>query len=113
MLKLLPVVKSGLGRAPATALAYMYWFHEYTLEAAFEKLRAVRPCNPRLQAIRQATCDILFDKGNLYPAIIVVSKLGTATEIKVGGVVEILCHDFQAFQQACSDHSCIIDIGVT
>lgn len=38
-----------MGRAPATALAYMYWYRGFTLEDAFEKLRVVRPCNPRLQ----------------------------------------------------------------
>ena len=67
---------TGLGRAPATALAYMYWFRDFTLEDAFDTLKAVRPCNPRLQAVRQATCDVLFDSGRLTPATIAVSHAG-------------------------------------
>jgi len=72
-----------MGRAPATALAYMYWYRDFTLEDAFEKLRAVRPCNPRLQAVRQATCDTLFDNGTLSSATISVTRPEMATKIEV------------------------------
>lgn len=74
---------AGLGRAPATALTYMYWFRGFTLDSAFEKLRAVRPCNPNLQAVRQATCDTLLDQGKTYPVKIAVSRPGSATDIQV------------------------------
>lgn len=77
----------GLGRAPATALTYMYWFRGFTLAEAFKKLRAVRPCNPNLQAIRQATCDTLFDRGKTYPAKIIVTRPGSATDIQVSHIV--------------------------
>jgi len=51
---------AGLGRAPAVALAYMFWCREWTLEAANHRLQKVRPCGPKLHAIRQATCDLVF-----------------------------------------------------
>lgn len=73
----------GLGRAPATALAYMVWFRGFSLEDAFAKLRAARPCNPRLQAIRQATCDILVDGSRRVPISIAVSRLGVADTVQV------------------------------
>ncbi len=45
---------AGLGRAPATALAFMYWCRGIPLLDALAQFRAVRPCNPNIQAIRQA-----------------------------------------------------------
>eukprot|EP00898_Chlorokybus_atmophyticus_P007055 jgi/Chlat1/7350/Chrsp59S09142 len=50
---------AGLGRAPGVALAYMNWLRGYTLKEANELLQQVRPCNPRYEAIRQATTDML------------------------------------------------------
>ncbi|KAH7293685.1 hypothetical protein KP509_28G036700 [Ceratopteris richardii] len=50
---------AGLGRAPAVALTYMYWFLGYDLLEANELLLSVRPCFPKLEAIRNATCDLL------------------------------------------------------
>ncbi|MCO5579773.1 hypothetical protein L7F22_033635 [Adiantum nelumboides] len=50
---------AGLGRAPAVALAYMYWLLGYELLKANEMLLSVRPCFPKLEAIRNATCDLL------------------------------------------------------
>lgn len=50
----------GLGRAPAVALAYMFWCRDWTLEAANSRLQKVRPCGPKLNAIRQATCDLVY-----------------------------------------------------
>ncbi|MCO5584705.1 hypothetical protein L7F22_038637 [Adiantum nelumboides] len=49
---------AGLGRAPAVALAYMYWLLGYELLKANEMLLSVRPCFPKLEAIRNATCDL-------------------------------------------------------
>eukprot|EP00250_Pteridium_aquilinum_P010526 c19452_g1_i1 orf=166-1335(+) len=50
---------AGLGRAPGVALAYMYWLLGYELLEANELLLSVRPCFPKLESIRNATCDLL------------------------------------------------------
>ncbi|XP_057798845.1 phosphoglucan phosphatase DSP4, amyloplastic [Salvia miltiorrhiza] len=50
---------AGLGRAPATAVAYMYWIQGYTLKEAHELLMSKRSCFPKLEAIKSATADIL------------------------------------------------------
>ena len=44
---------AGLGRAPATALAYMYWCRGFALQDAIHTLKTNRACNPRIVAIRQ------------------------------------------------------------
>ncbi|KAJ6836687.1 phosphoglucan phosphatase DSP4, amyloplastic isoform X2 [Iris pallida] len=50
---------AGLGRAPATALAYMFWIQGYNLGEAHKLLQSKRPCFPKLEAIKNATADIL------------------------------------------------------
>ncbi|KAI3880089.1 hypothetical protein MKX03_003910 [Papaver bracteatum] len=50
---------AGLGRAPAVALAYMYWVQGYKLNEAHSLLLSKRTCCPKLDAIRSATADIL------------------------------------------------------
>ncbi|KAH6760435.1 dual specificity protein phosphatase family protein [Perilla frutescens var. hirtella] len=50
---------AGLGRAPATAVAYMFWIQGYTLKGAHELLMSKRSCFPKLEAIKSATADIL------------------------------------------------------
>lgn len=50
---------AGLGRAPATALAYMFWIHGYNLKEALNILLGKRFCFPKLEAIKSATADIL------------------------------------------------------
>ncbi|KAL6552762.1 Phosphoglucan phosphatase DSP4, chloroplastic [Orobanche hederae] len=50
---------AGLGRAPATALAYMFWVQGYTLNEAHTLLMSKRSCFPKLDAIKSATADIL------------------------------------------------------
>ncbi|KAI5055071.1 hypothetical protein GOP47_0030216 [Adiantum capillus-veneris] len=40
-------------------LAYMFWLRGYELLEANEILLSVRPCFPKLEAIRNATCDLL------------------------------------------------------
>jgi hypothetical protein len=52
---------AGLGRAPATALAYMYWLRGWQLPEALEALTSKRRCSPRVEAIRAATADLLTD----------------------------------------------------
>ncbi|KAL8551679.1 hypothetical protein ACS0TY_000665 [Phlomoides rotata] len=50
---------AGLGRAPATAVAYMFWSLNYSLKEAHELIQSQRPCFPKLEAIKSATADIL------------------------------------------------------
>lgn len=49
---------AGLGRAPAVAIAYMFWFCGMNLNKAYEKLTSKRPCGPNKKAIRAATYDL-------------------------------------------------------
>ncbi|GIL97365.1 hypothetical protein Vretimale_3018 [Volvox reticuliferus] len=76
---------AGLGRAPATALAYMFWLRGYQLDAAYELLRGKRMCSPRIEAIRSATVDLLVGTEPVL-ATIGVSRTGTATDFKVAGL---------------------------
>ncbi|XP_057424985.1 phosphoglucan phosphatase DSP4, amyloplastic isoform X2 [Lotus japonicus] len=50
---------AGLGRAPAVALAYMFWVLGYKLDEANRLLQSKRSCFPKLDAIKSATADIL------------------------------------------------------
>ncbi|KAD7480290.1 hypothetical protein R6Q59_009068 [Mikania micrantha] len=49
---------AGLGRAPAVAIAYMFWFHDMDLNTSYDTLTAIRPCGPNKKAIRGATYDL-------------------------------------------------------
>ncbi|XP_066355734.1 phosphoglucan phosphatase LSF2, chloroplastic-like [Miscanthus floridulus] len=49
---------AGLGRAPAVAIAYMFWFENMDLNTAYKKLTTIRPCGPNKRAIRAATYDL-------------------------------------------------------
>ncbi|CAD6268523.1 unnamed protein product [Miscanthus lutarioriparius] len=49
---------AGLGRAPAVAIAYMFWFENMDLNTAYKKLTSIRPCGPNKRAIRAATYDL-------------------------------------------------------
>ncbi|XVF81995.1 hypothetical protein PTKIN_Ptkin16aG0007500 [Pterospermum kingtungense] len=49
---------AGLGRAPAVAIAYMFWFRGMKLNTAYEALTSKRPCGPNKSAIRGATYDL-------------------------------------------------------
>ncbi|KAL6642029.1 hypothetical protein ACP70R_020210 [Stipagrostis hirtigluma subsp. patula] len=49
---------AGLGRAPAVAIAYMFWFENMDLNTAYDKLTSIRPCGPSKRAIRAATYDL-------------------------------------------------------
>ncbi|KAI8030047.1 Phosphoglucan phosphatase DSP4, amyloplastic [Camellia lanceoleosa] len=50
---------AGLGRAPAVALAYMFWVQGYKLSEGNSVLLSKRPSFPKLDAIKSATTDIL------------------------------------------------------
>ncbi|KAK3004493.1 hypothetical protein RJ639_018756 [Escallonia herrerae] len=49
---------AGLGRAPAVAIAYMFWFCDMDLNTAYNTLTLKRPCGPNRKAIRGATYDL-------------------------------------------------------
>ncbi|KAL6509380.1 Phosphoglucan phosphatase lsf2, chloroplastic [Orobanche gracilis] len=49
---------AGLGRAPAVAIAYMFWFCNMNLATAYDTLTLKRPCGPNRKAIRGATYDL-------------------------------------------------------
>ncbi|KAK3422202.1 hypothetical protein EUGRSUZ_G02727 [Eucalyptus grandis] len=49
---------AGLGRAPAVALAYMFWVQGYKLGEAHRLLQSKRSCFPKVYAIKSATADI-------------------------------------------------------
>ncbi|KAK7821921.1 phosphoglucan phosphatase LSF2, chloroplastic [Quercus suber] len=49
---------AGLGRAPAVAISYMFWFCGMNLNTAYDTLTAKRPCGPNKRAIRGATYDL-------------------------------------------------------
>jgi len=50
---------AGLGRSPAMAIAYLFWFKGMSLDKAYEHLTSQRPCGPNRDAIRGATFDIV------------------------------------------------------
>jgi len=60
---------AGMGRSPGLAIAYMYWcLDEYeTLDAAYEGLTSIRPCGPKKESIRLATCDALAAGRDEWP----------------------------------------------
>jgi len=72
---------AGLGRAPATALAYMYWLRGWQLPAALEKLKSVRACSPRIEAIRAATADLLTNSTSMK-TVIAFRRRGTAKHVQ-------------------------------
>jgi len=76
---------AGLGRAPATALAYMYWLRGWDLNEALDTLTGKRRCSPRIESIRAATADLLTGTGPL-PTTIAVRRRGTAESVQVAGL---------------------------
>ena len=76
---------AGLGRAPATALAYMWWFKGIPLDEAYDHLTSLRPCKPRVESIREAALDLLF---NSEPIDVKISlkRRDIATDLRVAGL---------------------------
>ena len=60
---------AGMGRSPGLAIAYMYWCLDgyETLDAAYEGLTSIRPCGPKKESIRLATCDALAAGRDEWP----------------------------------------------
>lgn len=76
---------AGLGRAPATALAYMNWVRGIQLDAAFEQLLSVRLCGPKIEAIRSATADMLLNGGAVTTSI-AVHRFGFGKKLQIAGL---------------------------
>ncbi|XP_066359555.1 phosphoglucan phosphatase LSF2, chloroplastic-like [Miscanthus floridulus] len=58
---------AGLGRAPAVAIAYMFWFEYMDLNTAYKKLTSIRSCGPNKRAIRAATYDLAKNNPSKEP----------------------------------------------
>lgn len=75
---------AGLGRAPAVALAYMFWVLGYKLNEAHRLLLSKRPCFPKLDAIKSATADILT---GLRKKLVTFSWKGkNCTTVEISGI---------------------------
>lgn len=75
-----------MGRAPATALAYMWWVKGMHLDDAYELLFSKRTCHPKLYAIRQATADILY--GSSQQDVTITKRgSGFSKSVKIAGTV--------------------------
>ena len=73
-----------MGRAPGTALAFMYWCRGFQLMEGHSLLTRRRACHPKLAAIRAATCDMLFDQGREAPVKINLRSCGWRQKVQVG-----------------------------
>jgi hypothetical protein len=76
---------AGMGRAPATALAYMAWLRGWDVDDAYAHLRARRACSPKVEAVRSATADLLL---GCDPIDVTVSlpRRGTVSDARVAGL---------------------------
>ena len=75
---------TGMGRAPGTALAFMYWCRGFQLMDGHSLLTSRRACHPKLAAIRAATCDVLFDQGQEALVTINLRSCGWKQKVQVG-----------------------------
>ncbi|KAJ7974971.1 Phosphoglucan phosphatase [Quillaja saponaria] len=75
---------AGLGRAPATALAYMFWVQGYKLNEAHRLLQSKRPSFPKLDAIKSATADILT--GQRKKLVTLTWKDSSCSTVEISGL---------------------------
>ncbi|KAJ8759126.1 hypothetical protein K2173_004133 [Erythroxylum novogranatense] len=75
---------AGLGRAPATVMAYMYWVQGYKLKEAHDLLLSKRSCFPKLEAIKSATADILI--GLRKKLVTLTWKEANCSTVEVSGL---------------------------
>ncbi|XP_021890581.1 phosphoglucan phosphatase DSP4, amyloplastic isoform X1 [Carica papaya] len=75
---------AGLGRAPAVAVAYMFWVQGYALNEAYSLLLSKRSCFPKLDAIKSATADILT--GLKKKIVTLAWKNGNCSTVEVSGL---------------------------
>ena len=76
---------AGLGRAPATALGYMWWVKGIPLDVAYSNLTSLRPCKPREDAIREAAVDMLYGKDPV-PVTISLRRRDMSSDVKIAGI---------------------------
>lgn len=76
---------AGLGRAPAVALAYLWWVRGVPLPEARRRLTALRPCSPRMAAIRAAALDLLQGL-RAHPVVLGLAGAGLASSVQVAGL---------------------------
>ncbi|CAN6302628.1 unnamed protein product [Urochloa humidicola] len=74
---------AGLGRAPAVALAYMFWILGYSLNEGHQLLQSKRACFPKLEAIKLATADILT---GLSKNTITLKWEGDSSSVEISGL---------------------------
>ncbi|WCJ19217.1 Phosphoglucan phosphatase DSP4 amyloplastic [Euphorbia peplus] len=75
---------AGLGRAPATAIAYMFWVLGYKLNDAHDLLLSKRSCFPAIGAIKSATADILT--GLRKRLVTLTWKNGECSTVEISGL---------------------------
>ncbi|XP_062217096.1 phosphoglucan phosphatase DSP4, amyloplastic-like isoform X2 [Phragmites australis] len=75
---------AGLGRAPAVALAYMFWILGYSLNDGHQLLQSKRACFPKLEAIKLATADILT--GLSRNRITLKWENGSCSSVEISGL---------------------------
>jgi protein-tyrosine phosphatase len=51
----------GIGRAPSVVVTYLHWIQQWDLDEALRHVSARRRCSPNMEAIRQASEDLLVD----------------------------------------------------
>jgi hypothetical protein len=77
---------AGLGRAPAVALAYLWWVRSVPLDEAHAALTAARPCSPKLAAIREAAVDLLYAPPAPTRVTLALARRGAAARVEVAGL---------------------------
>ena len=77
---------AGLGRAPATALAYMWWFKGMPLDQAYAHLTSLRPCKPREDSIREAAVDLLYGNDPIDVTITLRRRDSGASDVRIAGI---------------------------
>ncbi|KAI8106491.1 hypothetical protein M9435_001035 [Picochlorum sp. BPE23] len=77
---------AGLGRAPATALGYMWWMKGIPLDEAYAHLTGLRPCKPREEAIREAAVDMLYGKDPVPVIISLRRRDMCSSDVRIAGI---------------------------
>ena len=73
---------AGMGRSPGVAIAYLYWCLNFeSLDQAYDFLTSKRPCGPKKESIRLATCDMMWGHGDALPENMVTSDDPQGTRI--------------------------------
>jgi hypothetical protein len=76
---------AGIGRAPAVALAWMWWTKGIPVDEGYSLLTGLRRCSPKVAAIRAAAVDILFG-WVATPVEISLRRRGVVDSAQVAGL---------------------------